>query len=218
MLWHARSGTLPGGPLSSSRIPRRRRKPVGRLVAGSSDNGGVSQTGSGYQRSAGGLVGAILVSLLVIAFMWGLTRFQAREPVEPARTVDYAAALEEARGQAAFDVLAPSPEPDGWRATSVEWQGAGPEDIWRLGGLTDAGEYVGVKQGNAIPRDLIAEETPADQPGAPVAVDGEQWRRLTSSDGEETALVRTRDDVTTIVTGTASLGYLLEFAESLRAE
>jgi len=195
----------------------RRTTAGGRARQCDSDNGGVSQARRGYQRSAGGLVGAILASLLVIAFVWGLTQLQDREPVDPARTVDYAAVLQEARRQAPFDVLAPTPEPAGWRATSVEWQGAGPENAWSLGGLTEEGEYVGLKQGNATSRDFVAEGTPANQPGDPVAVDGEEWRTLTSGDGEEIALVRAGGDVTTIVTGTASLGYLLEFAGTLRA-
>ena len=175
---------------------------------------GVSETRSGYRRSAGGLVGAIVACLLLFLAMWGLTRFQTRDNDDPVQTVDYRAELDQARRQAPFDVLAPVPAPSGWRATSALWRGAGPEVSWHLGFLTSTGDYVGLEQGNALARLFIADRTPADTPGDPVAIDGTEWQVLTSGD-DETALVLEGDDVTTIVTGTAPEAELIEFAESL---
>ncbi len=175
----------------------------------------VSQTRSGYGRSTGGLIGALVACFLVIVFIWLLTRIQHEDPADPAKTVDYTGQLADARANAPFDVLAPQPTPPGWRATSVEWQGAGPEVSWHLGFLTGQGDYVGLEQGNAIPREFIADNTPADQPGDPVDINGEEWQTLTS--GQETALVLEADKVTTIVTGTASTAELVGFAESLSA-
>ncbi|MEP6664918.1 MAG: DUF4245 domain-containing protein [Nocardioidaceae bacterium] len=175
----------------------------------------MSETRSGYARSASGLVGALVACFLVIVFVWGLTRFQHRGHADPAETVGYSAQLADARAQAPFDVLAPRPTPPGWRATSVTWQGAGPEVSWHLGFLTSRQEYVGLEQGNAIPREFIADRTPADVPGDPVDINGQRWQTLSS--GHETALVLEGDEVTTIVTGTASTAELIGFAESLSA-
>jgi hypothetical protein len=161
----------------------------------------VSESRSGYRRSAGGLIGAILACLALIATIWLLTRFQGAggEDVEPAPTIDYAASLAEAREQAPFEVLAPRSEPRGWRATSVDWELAGPVRTWRLGFVTPGEEFVGLTQSNGSSGDVVEEATPADQPGAPVIVDGETWQTLTSEEGER-AFVYVDDDVTTVVT------------------
>jgi hypothetical protein len=181
--------------------------------------GTVSQAGSGYRRSAGGLVGAIVVCLALIAVMWLLTRFQGAgsEDADPAPTVEYADSLEQAREQADFDVLAPRPEPPGWRATSVEWEQAGPVQAWRLGFVTPSEDFVGVEQSNAASSAVVEAATPADRPGAPVSIAGETWQTLTT-DGGETAFVLAGDDVTTVVTGTASREDLVAFVESLSAD
>lgn len=164
------------------------------------------------------MIGALLAAFAVIAFVWGLTRFQHRDAADPVETVDYSQQLEAARAQAPFDVLAPDPVPDDWRVTSVDYTTEGPIVSWHLGLLTgsdDDSEYVGLEQSNAQPSTFIEESTRADQPGDPVRIDGVEWQQFTRDD--ETALVRSGQDGTTIVTGTASLQELTEFADSLKA-
>jgi len=179
----------------------------------------VAEARSGYQRSVPGLLGALIVVLVLIASVWVLSRFQHRGTTDPARTVGYTAELAEARESAPFDVLAPSPVPPGWRATSVQWDGADPEAAsWHLGFLTSTGEYVGLEQGNAPVADFVAGTTTATQPAEAVEVAGESWQGLVSDDAREHALVRRESGVTTLVTGTASLEELVTFAESLTAE
>jgi hypothetical protein len=173
---------------------------------------------SGYRRSAGGLIGAIIVALLAIAFVWGLTRFQHRDVANPTPTIDYADELSSARDQAPFDVLVPDPAPEGWRATSARWDGVGPEYSWHLGFLTSESrdaDYVGLEQGNAAPSEFVGAATPADQPGAPVEIDGQKWQTLTSDDGQETALVLAGVHETTVITGSAPEDDLVSFAETL---
>ncbi len=177
----------------------------------------MSETRSGNRSSLGGLVGSLLMVLLLICFVWGLSRFQHRDTPTPATTVDYSAALATARAGAPFAVLAPAPAPSGWRATSVKWTGAGPDVSWHLGFLTSDGAYVGLDQGNALPRDFVAAHTPADQPGPPVRVNGLRWDTLSSSDGGEHALVREGAGVTTVVTGTVSEDELVGYVETLTA-
>jgi hypothetical protein len=178
----------------------------------------VSETRSGYRQSAGGLVGAVLMSLLLIAAIWLLSRFQHHDPANPAPTVDYSSSLAQARAEAPFGVLAPHPVPAGWRATSASWDGAGPVVKWHLGFLTAKGadaQYVGLDQSNAVPREFVAATTTADEPGPAVTIDGVRWKTLTSSDGDETALVLQRPHVTTVVSGTAAKSVLEGYAASL---
>jgi hypothetical protein len=178
----------------------------------------VSETRSGYRQSAGGLIGAVLMSLLLIAAIWLLSRFQHHDLANPAPTVDYSASLAQARAEAPFGVLAPHPVPAGWRATSASWDGTGPVVTWHLGFLTAGGadaEYVGLDQSNDVPREFVAATTTADQPAPAVTIDGSAWKMLTSSDGDETALVLRGRGVTTIVSGTAGTSVLEGYAASL---
>lgn len=181
-------------------------------------NGEVSENRRGYDRSVSGLVGALLAALLLIVVMFGLTRFQQRDDIEPAPTVDYGATLAEARRQAPFEVLAPSPVPPGWRATSADAEGSGGDYIWHLGFLVDDEDYVAVDQGTRDLDDLIAEVTPATNPDGAVDVGGVSWQRFDDGgDGDDSALVLTDADVTTVVSGTVSTDVLAGFAESLQA-
>jgi hypothetical protein len=176
----------------------------------------MSETPSGYRRSAGGLIGAIVICLALIAAIWLLIQMQGEGQLEPAPTIDYSDELAEAREQASYDVWAPSPAPPGWRATSADFEAAGPVKSWHLGFLTPEEEYVGLEQSNGPTNDVVQQSTPADQPGEPVSIAGQEWQTLTSGDGE-TALVLVDGEVTSVVTGTAPLNELVAFAENLRA-
>lgn len=169
----------------------------------------------GYSRSVPGLFGALIAVLVLIAGIWGLSRFQHRDIPDPAQTIDFSSELATARADAPFDVLAPHPVPPGWRATSVNWDGQGASATWHLGFLTPAGEYVGLEQGNAPAAEFIRGHTSADSPGQPVRIGGQQWQSLSSTDGTEHALLRSQGSVTTLVTGTASPAELETFAASL---
>ncbi len=160
-----------------------------------------------------GLIGAMAVSLALIGCFFAFSFFQSGSSTDPAPSVDYTGVLAQARSQAPFPVLAPTSLPAGWHATSVDWNGSGPENAWHLGLLTNQDEYVGLEQGNAIAQTFIAEHTRADEPGPPVQIAGQTWQTLTS--GNETALIHTGDSVTTVVTGTAPESQLVVFAASL---
>jgi hypothetical protein len=176
----------------------------------------VSQTRSGYRSTAGGLVGALIVSVALMALVVLITVLQSRGTDDPTPPYDYSGDLTAAREQAPFEVLAPSSMPDGWYATSADSTTAGPVFTWHLGLITDHDEYVGLEQSNEASTTFIAASTKADEPGDPVEIDGQTWQTLTS--GEETALVLVSQGskpVTTVVTGTASEGELVDFAGSL---
>lgn len=177
--------------------------------------GVVSETRSGYTQSVSGLLGALLMALLAIAAVWVLSLFHGQPTVQRAEPIDYSAELALARSQAPFEVLAPQQLPSGWDATSVSWEGAGPEVSWHLGIRTVDSLYVGLEQSNQSTSRFLEARTPADQPAEPVSIAGQTWTGLTSADGDERAYVLAGDGVTTIVTGTASETDLITFAESL---
>lgn len=177
----------------------------------------MSEARGGYRQSVSGLVGALLVTLGLIVVAFAFTLLQRRATDEAAPTIDYRAELAQARAQAPFEVLAPDAAPTGWRATSADWQGAGPEKSWHLGFLTSDDQYVGLEQGNAAAPGFIADHTTANVPAGAVDVNKQRWQTLTDG-GDETALVLAADDVTTIVTGTARLEDLVAFAQSLTGD
>jgi hypothetical protein len=178
----------------------------------------VSESRSGYRQSVSGLVGAVVMSLLLIAAIGLLSRLQKHDPVSPTPTVNFSSPLAQARAEAPFKVLAPHPVPPGWRATSARWEGTGPAVSWHLGLLTANGsdaEYVGLDQSNDVPQEFIAATTTADEPGPRVTIGKVVWKTLTSADGHETALVQEQPKVTTVVSGTASEAVLEGFVASL---
>ena len=93
----------------------------------------MSQTRSGYRSTAGGLVGALIVSVALMALVVLITVLQSRGTDDPTPPYDYSGDLTAAREQAPFEVLAPSSMPDGWYATSADSTTAGPVFTWHLG-------------------------------------------------------------------------------------
>ena len=176
----------------------------------------MSQQAGRYQRSAAGMVGAMIV-LVVVVIGFVLFRDANRvDPASPVRSVDYQQAADYARGQAGFDLLSPTDLPEGWRATSAGYV-PGDDEAWHLGLLTDDERYVGLEQsGSSV--DSVVEEfvDPAAKRGQPVEVDGRPWQTW-SDDGGDLALVRSQGGTTTLVVGhDVPEGALAEFVGSLR--
>ncbi len=170
----------------------------------------------GYDRSANGLIGAIVAVLLLIFVMFLLTRLVQRDVADPAETIDYRPSLAEARADAPFEVLAPEPVPPRWRATSAE---AGMQDgdyVWHLGFVVDDEEYAAVDQSTASAQRFIADVTPAAEQGQPVEVNGVRWQTFHEEDGDDNALVLRGGESTTVVSGTVAQDALIGFAESLQ--
>lgn len=167
-----------------------------------------------YQRSATGMIGAMLVLLLVIGAYVAFRAVNRAQPGDPVKRVDYQQTLEYAREQAGFRLLAPALLPEGWRATSADFV---PRPVrWHLGILTDQDEYVGLEQSRGSVSDLV--ETYVDRNavrGRPVVVDGTPWRSWTDAGGD-TALTRVDGGVTTLVVSSAGRDVLVDFTETLR--
>lgn len=168
-----------------------------------------------YRRSASGMVGAMLVSLAVIAAFVafrGIVRTQPQSP--PVEPVDYQQTLHYARGQADFPLLGPASLPKGWRATSVSFV---PRPVrWHLGVLTDKEKYVGLEQARDSVGDLVDTYVdPQAARGGSVRIGGSVWQSWSDTGGDY-ALTRSEGGVTTLVVGTAGSGVITDYVKSLR--
>ncbi len=183
-----------------------------------SDSQGTGQPGR-YQRSSGGLLGAMLVTVLaVIAF----TAFRAlttdRAPT-PVRAVDYATAVKGARADQKLLVQAPAALPPGWTATSASYS-TGVSPTWHLGTLTKSRRYVGVEEARASIEDLARQHVDKDaRRGADVEINGATWQTWTDSGGDY-AVARSlqsggRTVESWLVVGTAPEQQIRDFAGTL---
>lgn len=177
---------------------------------------GVSQKPGRYQRSANGLIGAMLVTLLAIgAFLLVRSLVRPDVEVEP-EPVDYAAAADAAR-DAGFSVVAPASLPTGWRATSVDFAQTDPP-LWGMGMLTDDGKFVGVRQEDESERDLaisnVDEDAVEGDPLRMPSVVGDTWTTWTD-EGGDTGYSIEYGDQTVLVYGSAPAEDLQEIISRL---
>ena len=153
-----------------------------------------------YQRSAAGMVGAMIVLLAVVIGFVVVRDLNRNDPADPVRAVDYQRDAEFARQEAGFDLLAPSSLPDGWIATSARYV-PGAEERWHLGLLTAEERYVGVEQADDSVEDMVEQHVDAAATqGEPTTVEGRRWSTWTD-DGGDLALVREDGGTTTLVVG-----------------
>lgn len=175
-----------------------------------------SEQAGRYQRSAAGMVGAMIVLILVVAAFVLFRDANRGDVPSPVRQVDYAQDAAFAQEQADFGVLAPPSLPEGWKATTARYVD-GPDERWHLGLLTGEGRYVGVEQSGSSTTSMV--ETHVDEnatQGDPVTVDGESWATWSDAGGD-LALVREDAGVTTLVVGhEVPEDVLADFVASLR--
>ena len=160
----------------------------------------MSEQAGRYQRSAGGMVGAMVVLVVLLVAWVGIQSLVKSQPDSAVHTVDYAKVVAPARKAAKFDLVAPTSLPRGWRATSVSFSDTVPQH-WHLGVLTADDRYVGLEQGQASPSSMLEKYVDANaQRGAPVTVEGRPWSTYTDAGGD-LALVRRDGGATTLVVG-----------------
>ena len=176
----------------------------------------MSEQAGRYQRSPGGLVGAMLVLLLVIGAFVGFRALNRNElEVEPER-VDYLAAVEAAQSEDR-EVAYPATLPSGWRATSIE-AAAGAD--WGIGFLTPDG-FAGVQQSESSLRELLRthvdEETTSRPPVEPGGDLGGRWEAYADAEGD-LAYASEVDGQTLLVFGSAPESDLLTLVERLTVD
>jgi hypothetical protein len=172
-----------------------------------------------YQRTSGGLVGAMLVTVLaVLAFVAFRAVTTDKEPT-PVRAVDYVSVVSSAREDGRLVVVAPERLPLGWKATSATYDG-GASPTWHLGTLTDGGKYVGIEEGRSSIEDLVGEHVDADaERGEDVTIGGETWQTWADTGGDYAVARSLVEDGETVeswlVVGTAARDEIHDFAASL---
>jgi hypothetical protein len=176
----------------------------------------VSGQAGRYQRSAGGMAGAMIVLVVLILGWVGFRALTSSEPADPVQTVDYHREVPVAKKAATFDLVAPPTLPSGWRATTVGFDDA-PDQHWHLGVLTSHGRYVGLEQGDQPVMTFVHKYVDdAARRGKPVEVAGERWSTYTDAGGD-TALVRRSGSTTTLVVGhEVPRSDLISYTASLR--
>jgi hypothetical protein len=137
-----------------------------------------------YQRSSGGLVGAMVVTVLVVLAYVGFRSINSDNEPTPIQAVDYQAMVRAGRADHKLLVMAPSSLPTGWKATSADYQ-TGTQPTWHLGMLTDHGKYVGVEEALGGVQDLVEEHVDPDAvQGKSVTIGGETYQTWTDAGGD----------------------------------
>jgi hypothetical protein len=186
--------------------------------------GRMSQTrspeGGRYQRSTGGLVGAMLVTVVLVAAFAGLTALKTDHPDTPVRAVDYQTMVKGGRADGKLLVMAPTSLPTGWTATSADYT-TGSDPTWHLGVLTDRQKYVGVEEAEGGVDDLVEQHVDADAvQGKDVTIGGRRYQTWTDSDGDYAVSRTVRNqgasEESFLVVGSAPEAEIRHFAASLR--
>jgi hypothetical protein len=179
-----------------------------------------SPGGGRYQRSTGGLVGAMVVTVLAVVAFAAFNALRTDHDSSPVRAVDYTAMMRAGRADHKLLVMAPATLPTGWKATSVAYE-TGGTPTWHLGLLTDRGKYVGVEEALGGVQDLVDEHVDPDaQQGKDVTIAGETFQTWSDADGDyavsRTVRIGGTDHESWLVVGTAPRGAIRDFAASLR--
>lgn len=167
-----------------------------------------SETVGDAVRSIVALIG--VVAVVVIAFTVMKPDERLPDPV------DYSGVVEMVRAEYPYPPAVPSPEPDGWRATSVDHSTDAGGHRWRLGFLTDDEAFVGVEQSDGEIQAYLADRLRGFEADGTSMVSGTSWERHRQVESpHDHALLREADGVVTIVRGTESYDALEDFAASL---
>ena len=157
-----------------------------------------------YDRSYGGLIASLLVTVLVVVgyvVLRALNRDELDVEPEPVEYVEAVAAAQDA----GFVLVYPRDLPDGWIATRLDFE-RGERPAWGMNLLTDEGKFVGLRQEDADVDDLLetyVDENP-DEEGevtldSPLATTWESW----SDDGGDHAYSTALAEETLLVYGSA---------------
>jgi hypothetical protein len=157
-----------------------------------------------------------LIPLLLIVGLLVLFSWPHGQGSDGVHEVDTRPAIEAARQQAGFHVLAPSGLGDRWRATSTEFVPAGTAGpaTFRIGYVSPAGRYAELFESDDAPDAVAATYGPLVTEGT-TSVAGVDWQRYQTTAGRR-LLRHTVGKVTVIVTGNAGEQELAELAGSLR--
>jgi hypothetical protein len=144
----------------------------------------VSPRGGRYQRSSGGLIGALLVTVAAVVAFAVFRALTSEHVPTPVRAVDYPEVVQGARADGKLAVLAPEHLPLGWKATSATYT-RGVSPTWHLGMLTGDTKYVGVEEAHTSTRALVEEHVDESaQRGKDVTIGAGKWQTWTDAGGD----------------------------------
>jgi hypothetical protein len=170
-----------------------------------------------YQRSAGGLVAALVLTVIVVGgLLWILGLFRSDLEVDP-EEIDYLSIVGEAQ-DAHLEPVYPASLPDGWKATGFTVV-PGKKPAFEMNMLTGNDEaFVGIRQDDAPESDMLAEYvgeeiSPTDIYSARGSV-AQAWQGYEDEDGD-TAYASQVGDETVLVYGSASPEELQDLIDRL---
>ena len=176
----------------------------------------MSETAGRYQRSMGGMVGALVVTLgVILAFV--VFRAVNRDELEVDReAIDYLVVVEGLQESDLLEPVYPPTLPKDWKAVDASFDA---EDLtWSLDLNTDETEFVGVVQSKLELDDLVDTyvDAAADE-GDPVTLDStlaSRWTTFTDADGDY-AVAAVVKGFNVLVYGTAGEDEIEDLASSL---
>lgn len=158
-------------------------------------------------------MGAVIATVGVIM----LLAWRPQEEVK--QQVDYEAAVASAVIAQIWPISIPETLPAGYQATSARFEPESYGEIddirWILGFQTKDGDYVSLWQSDGPPGRVIAPATNSAPCESTEIINGDVWQKCEIDKPLTRAFVKRDGDVTSIVSGTAQWGELLQFAESL---
>jgi hypothetical protein len=128
--------------------------PAVKMVSVSDGPAAPPEQPSRYDRSFGGLLAAMIVTVLFVAAYVGFRAFTREQPDIQPESVSYLSCVSDLQADGTT-VVYPVALPAGWIDTSVDVEPGQPPS-WRMGMLTDRQEFVGVVQHKGSLDDLLA--------------------------------------------------------------
>ncbi|WP_081975102.1 DUF4245 domain-containing protein [Modestobacter caceresii] len=170
-----------------------------------------------HRFTSANMIRSLLPLLVICLVIVGVTALR-QNPTDPVRDVDPASAQRAAAERADYELLVPTDLPDGWRSTSVRTNAgsvqAGAPVTLEIGWFTPSEEYAGYVVSDDPSAPALADVLDGATADGTEQVDGQSWERLDTQRGE-TALTRTADGATLVVSGSASEEELATLAGSL---
>lgn len=186
-----------------------------RYIGGWARMARVSGSGSRYERSMPGMIGAMLVVVGVI-LVFVVVRAMNRDDLAVEREpIDYLPTVQEIQTAGGFPAVYPPSLPEGWKAVDLSYD---PARLWSLSMFNDDDRFVGLFQGRSPVDDLVEEYVDEDaEEGEPVRLDSDlapEWRTFTD-EGGDTALVAEVRQTAVLVVSSSSQEELEDLVTSL---